>query len=273
MIKASPEQVRALQLELLREIDAYCKENSLRYYAFAGTLLGAVRHHGFIPWDNDIDLAMPREDYQKLQVLLKDEDANPYFRFLCYENDHEYLWQHGRIVKKGTYMKTARGYSKLGLSIDIFPLDNQGNDEARAAANLKEIRKCVQMRIMSYDKKYKNHFQYPKCSDEEKAVLRDLFETQGLDDEEYWVKRHIQLAQLFDGVADSFYFGCNSNDKYTVVCERSFFEYAVALPFENTVIPAPNGYDEILNRYYGHYMELPSKEKQTGFKEMEIYLL
>lgn len=273
MIRATSDQVRNLQLELLNKFRIFCEENCIQYFAFAGTLLGAVRHKGFIPWDNDVDLAVSRSDYLRMQEILKNENANEHFRFLCYENDHNYLWQHGRIVAKGTYMKTARGYDKLGLSIDIFPLDNQGNDRNAAAQNLKEIKKCVRLRIMSYDKKYKNSFMYPQCPDDEKEELRQLFETQGLDDEEYWVKRHIALAQKFSDETDSFYYGCNSNDKYTVVCERSLYDGVVYLDFENTKIPAPGGFAEILRRYYGDFMKLPSKEKQTELKNMQIYLL
>lgn len=273
MRKATSEEVRYLQLDLLNKLDSFCKEHNIQYYAFAGTLLGAVRHRGFIPWDNDIDVAVSRTDYKVFQVLLKDEVANDDFRFLCYENDRNYLWQHGRVVAKGTYLKTARGYDKLGLSIDIFPLDNQSDDEQEAEKNLLEIKKCVQLRIMSYDKKYKGHFTYPKCSEQEKQELYTLFELQGLDDEEYWVKRHISLAQKFSSMNGCKYFGCNSNDKYTVVCQRKWYESAELLPFENSVIPVPNGYKDILNRYYGDYMKLPDEDKRIGMKTMEVYLL
>jgi lipopolysaccharide cholinephosphotransferase len=265
-------QIRERQLKLFSRLKEFCNQQGIQYYAFAGTLLGAVRHKGFIPWDNDIDIAVSREDYKKMQRILNTEESNKYFRFLCYENDPEYLWQHGRIVDKKTYMKTARGYTKLGVSIDIFPLDNQGDTEEEAMLNLKEIQRCVQLRIMSYDKKYKT-WKYPDCSEEEKCILKNRFEIEGLDDEAYWVKRHIQLAQKFNDVKSCRYYGCNSNDKYTVIGEKKQYEDVEYLDFEDMKIPVPIGYDEILKRYYGNYMDVPSKEKQKGIKEMEIYLL
>ncbi len=272
LTRVSSEQVRKMQLELLSQLDSFCHDNEITYYAFAGTLLGTVRHQGFIPWDNDIDVAVSREDYIRMRALLANEDSHPCFRFLCYENDRNYLWQHGRIVMKHTYMKTARGYEKLGLSIDIFPLDSQGDDYDEARRNLAEIRQCVRLRIMSYDKKYNKTVRYPDCTEQERAELQRLFEYEGMDDEEYWVKRHITLAQRFNDGAQSRYYGCNSNDKYAVVCERRFFSGSTLLPFENTMIPVPSGYEEILRLYYGDYRQLPPKEKQTGVKEMEIYL-
>lgn len=272
MHRATVDEVRRLQLDLLLQLDKFFKENCIQYFAFAGTLLGAVRHKGFIPWDNDIDVAVSRADYQKMQILLKDEEANNYFRFLCYENDPNYLWQHGRITNKKTYMKTARGYEKLGLSIDIFPLDSQGNDYQAAVDNLSEIKDCVSLRIMAYNKKYKNA-KYPESLSQDKLYLLEKFNQPGCDQEEYWVSRHIDLAKKFIKQNDSIYYGCNSNDKYTVVCKRDWYKSVEYLPFENTTIPVPVKYDLILKEYYHDYMKLPPKNKQIGAKEMEIYIL
>lgn len=272
MRKATVEEIREIQLELLSELDKYCKENNITYVAFAGTLLGVVRHKGFIPWDNDIDVAVPREDYERMKVLLKKDDAHPYFRFLCYENNPGYYWQHGRISAKHTYMETAGGYKKLGLSIDIFPLDSQGNDERVAKKNLKAVKKCVKMRIVAYNRKYKNEKYPKKFSAREKLITFVEFNILHHNTEQYWVNKHIKLAQKFNDIKNGEFYGCNSNDKYIVVCRRDMYRSVVSLPFENTTIPVPIGYKEILALYYGDYMKLPPKEKQVGAKEMRIYI-
>ena len=272
MKRITLKEVRDLQLELLNRLDYFFRENEIKYFAFAGTLLGTVRHKGFIPWDNDIDLAVSRTDYEKMQKLLHSENSHEYFRFLCYENDSNYLWQHGRIVQKGTYMKTARGYNRLGLSIDIFPLDSQGNDIKKAREILHEIKICVYMRIMSYDKKYKGNYIYPKVTEQELERLKILFEQEKKDNEEYWVKRHIELAKFFEGEVNSRYYGCNSNDKYSVVCERAWFEKSLNMPFEEVSIPVPIGYKEILKQYYGDYMNLPEVSQRKGLTSMEIFI-
>lgn len=271
MRRLSVEEVRDRQLELLEQLDTFCQAHGITYYAFAGTLLGTARHRGFIPWDNDIDVAVSRADYGRMQELLKSDDAHPYFRFLCHENDPEYLWQHGRVSAKGTFMKTARGYSRLGLSIDIFPLDSQGDERRAAERNLRKIRECVRMRIMAYDHRYKK-LTYPKCTLAEKVRLWFKFFILRRNTEEYWVDRHIRLAQTFNGCSGSRYYGCNSNDKYCVVCERSMYDGVQRLPFEGTTIPVPAGYKEILTLYYGDYMQPPPREKQVGAREMSIYV-
>ena len=71
------DELKQLELDIMKQFDAYCEKHDLRYYLYAGTLIGAVRHKGFIPWDDDIDVVMPRPDYEKLQLLLEKEPISP----------------------------------------------------------------------------------------------------------------------------------------------------------------------------------------------------
>lgn len=273
MRKATIDEIRKIQLKLLSELDTFCKINNIKYFAFAGTLLGTIRHNGFIPWDHDIDIAVPREDYIRMQQLLKHEESHPFFRFLCFENNSDYLWQFGKICAKNTYLKTTRGYSKLGLFLDVFPLDSQGNNLNKSKKNLLRTQQCVKMRMIAYDKKYKKLADFSKMSLREKISTWINFNILHRDTEEYWVKRHIRLAQKFNHINDSIYYGCNSNEKYAVTCERWMFDDVEYKSFENNIIPVPVGYDKILKLYYGDYMILPPKEKQVGLEEIPIYII
>ena len=127
--KLSPDEFRRLQLvelSLLKELDRVCRKYKIRYTIFCGTLLGAVRHKGYIPWDDDADIAMLREDYEKFKKAAR--ELNP---AICFFQDHstdpEYLWGYGKLRKTGTYhMRTGQQHIKCknGVYIDIFPLDD-----------------------------------------------------------------------------------------------------------------------------------------------------
>lgn len=119
-------KVQMVQLEILLEFDRICKKHDIPYQLFAGTLLGSVRHKGFIPWDDDIDLAMIREDYNKFLEVAASE-LNEHFILQTYETDKEYYKQSGRIRKKDTLMlqEIYKPFSiHHGIPISLMPLDN-----------------------------------------------------------------------------------------------------------------------------------------------------
>lgn len=124
--KSELRKLQLIQLELLVELDRVCRKNHIRYVMDGGTMIGAVRHHGFIPWDDDIDVAMLREDYEKLKTVLSDFDSK-----LCFFQDHttdpNYRWGYGKLRRVGTsYVRLGQEHLKQkdGVFIDIFPFDD-----------------------------------------------------------------------------------------------------------------------------------------------------
>ena len=116
-------------LEILTEVDRVCRKHNVNYVIFCGTLLGAVRHKGYIPWDDDADVAMLREDYEKFKSVLY--DINPKICFVQdHETDHEYRWGYTKVRRTGTtYIRLGQEHlkNKTGIFIDIFPLDDVPN--------------------------------------------------------------------------------------------------------------------------------------------------
>lgn len=111
------------QLELLDEVKCFCDENSLTFYLMGGTLLGAIRHKGYIPWDDDIDVCMPREDYDRFLNLYKE---NSVFFLQSTGTDRHYFYHFSKLMKKGTTYNesfTQNIKSRKGIFIDIFPIN------------------------------------------------------------------------------------------------------------------------------------------------------
>ena len=125
----TPEEFRKmqlLQLDMLVELDRVCKANDIKYQIWAGTLLGAVRHKGYIPWDDDADIVMLREEYEKFRKVVSQLNPEICF-FQDHENDSEYRWGYGKLRRTGTkYVRLGQEHikCKTGVFIDIFPLDD-----------------------------------------------------------------------------------------------------------------------------------------------------
>lgn len=127
------ENMHKIQLNMLIEFDKICRRNNIKYILDAGTLLGAVRHKGFIPWDDDIDVRMLRDDYEKFCVVANKELPETMF-FQNYKNDKGYPWMYSKIRMKGT--KAVRiGQDRLnmeeGIYMDIFPCDGVPDDNKK----------------------------------------------------------------------------------------------------------------------------------------------
>ena len=117
------EELKRIQIGILKHLDAFCKENNLTYFMCGGTLLGAVRHKGFIPWDDDIDIMMKREDYDKLIALYPKND-NSNFKLFSYELDKSFPYPFAKMDDCRTIFEEEINDSyKIGVNIDIFPID------------------------------------------------------------------------------------------------------------------------------------------------------
>lgn len=256
MVDEKRKKIWALEIDLLVEFDRVCKKHNLRYYAFGGTILGAVRHNGFIPWDDDIDLAMTMDDYTKLQEVASDFrkpytlqtpylDPGSYFSFMKLRNENT------------TFMSKVFACQKFnqGAFIDIFPLVECPPDK------LKEQRARLIPLIMKC-----SNYMKKGCEDLlNDAQLRRLHEystNTPLEDYNNIIKEYNNPAYKDCGFYShsSFFFRF---DEYHF-WKKELWDNIVYLPFENITVPVPHGWKEILTEYYGNYMIFPPPEKRIS---------
>lgn len=246
--------------KLLEEIAEVCKEHNLKWFMFGGTLLGAVRHSGFIPWDDDIDIAMPRDDYNKLIELQKQGKLKN--TLVCRELNRDYNYLFAKYSEDGTYMKEKLVRTgKFGLYVDIFPLDGLGDTMEGAIKIMKRVRPWAglywaTMTPMSI----KWLFLIPPFTP---LFFMNKFFARRME--------KISTGRPFN---KSEYVG-KFNTRVTTrqIMPRSYYEELVQMPFEGQMYPAPKEYDAWLTKFYGaNYMVVPTNiTKSThGFKAWEI---
>ena len=242
--------------ELLKTFSAICDEYGLQYFLVGGTLLGAVRHQGFIPWDDDVDVAMPHEDYQRFLTLI---DMLPDgIELQARETDVRYPFLFGKLCDTRIPYNTSMPYGPRGLYIDIFPLVPAKKDSAvvRLKFNLTKVVDYILQIRSGWAKNipYKN------------AVAKLGF----------WALNHFSTGTLMR-IQQHFIRQILGDKKSKLVCSfggaykadkefypKAWFAESVFLPFGTSQFKAPYGWHAYLSRNYGDYMTLPSKEEQVS---------
>lgn len=250
------ERIKNAEYEILLYFDDFCKRHQLQYYLFAGTLLGAARHQGFIPWDDDIDIAMPREDYNKLIQLF--DGNNKYFLQSVY-SDKYYTNHYAKVLKNGTSFVEYSAQNlkcKNGMWVDIFPI-NPVPSSSFARKKYFFLTKLLNIKstpfYVSDNKKYKRKFLAKK-------LLSNIIL--------FWCSRH-KAALFREKYIDKF---LNNKSNDIVVCglflekarPANIFTGVKELKFVNKLFPVPENYDSNLSHYFGDYMKLPPIEQQVA---------
>ena len=263
--------VQLIQLEILQEFDRICKKNSIPYQLIAGTLLGAIRHNGFIPWDDDVDVCLLREDYERFLEACKTDLSNQYFLQNCF-TDPQSIVQFAKIRKNGTIFKGEHldVYSQhQGIWIDIFPLDNVKPNTLVGLFHLLSITFWYMMSISSIKgraNQSKNIIKklFGNCA----YVITRVYPKQKCDAK---VQRALKrFSQIETKYVNSLSNGITKAKFQMHLRRKDTFMKTIDWQFENYKFPVPENYDEVLSQNFGNYLELPPSESQKPHHRITV---
>lgn len=268
----STAETQALLVEMLQQFADYCQKHGLRYYLVGGTLLGAIRHKGFIPWDDDIDVGMPRPDYERFLELVQTEPVNETYQVLSLKDGSSPLPFAEMIHKKTRVERPTLKYLENDLVVqhaflDIFPQDGWPEEEAEAK---KVVKKAEKLRFMNKLAKAK--------IGEGKTLLRTLgkipFALAAKAVGAFTINKKLDtFAKKYD-YDSSKYVGAITYGIYGIG-ERCLREEVIAfteVEFEGRKFCAPGCWDSYLKGIFGDYMTLPPEEKRVNH-ELKVWLL
>lgn len=256
------EELKKIQLSILEEVHSYCVSHNIKYFLAFGTLIGAVRHKGYIPWDDDIDILMPRPDYEKFIKEFKHE----YLDTFCFDSQRKGLIVFCKVFDKRTTFieESSISYEGLGVNIDVFPFDGLSADWKTACKHVKKVMLWTNFAILkkmtTKHKRvwYKNLvlaiIQMMLVVLPYKFIIEHickLMKKYEYDESKYVV--HLYDAQLFK------------------IMPKTIFDELIMMDFEGHSFYAPQNYDDYLRTYYGDYMELPPVEKRQSHHFYKAY--
>jgi len=253
----SPDELRSLQmvlLEMLLELDRICKLRNIKYCIFAGTMLGAVRHGGFIPWDDDLDVAMMRAEYIKLRDACKNDLDESRFFFQDNTTDPHYRWGYGRIRRKNSeFVRVGQEHMKMhtGIFLDIFPLD--GVPEFAPLRGMHNFY-CFILRKLLYAEAGRKTGKT--------ALTRAWYSLLNKVPHTWTFRRVYKLTTKWKSSRLVRHLGFPQPKGRVYGFNRVWFEVVSDVGFEGYFFPGNLDYDSFLTYHYGDYMQIPPSEKR-----------
>ncbi|WP_251392321.1 LicD family protein [Mediterraneibacter agrestimuris] len=254
-------KMQMIELELLVEIDRICRKNHIKYNLCGGTLIGAVRHKGFIPWDDDVDIRMLRSEYKKFKEACKQELDDTRFFLQDFESDPKYRWGYAKLLRKDTvYIRTGQTHlgMKNGVFLDIFISDGIPNQKWMRNIHDKlcfAIRKTLWSPVGAKvvpEKKLRVWY----------AVLARIPRCVPV----FGIKI---LSHLVSEKKSKYFRALTFPQKRGL--KKEWFTELTDLEFEGHYFLAPADYDGWLSQEYGDYMKLPPEEKRTSHNTASYY--
>ncbi len=263
-------EVQKIALNVLIYIDKVCRDNKIRYSLAGGSLLGAIRHKGFIPWDDDIDIFMPRDDYEKFLKIM-DEDAKTNEKIKCLHFDEkypDYFYRFAKVCDTSTTLQesTFIRNENLGVFVDIFPIDG---------IDIKKAHKIIKK--SSYYNRMVAHSAMIKLNKKNVSTLKYLIKKyiicpfSKISGYKYWWNKSENFIKQYKFDNWDYVIPYSGVYKEKDIFPKKFFDTLVEYDFEGCKFLAIKDYDPYLKSIYGDYMTPPPPEKRITHHDFKIY--
>ena len=263
LVSRERKKIWAINIDMLRIFDSICRKHGLHYSLAFGSLLGVVRHNGFIPWDDDIDVVMPRDDYEKLK-LYKSDFTDPYFLQFP-GDDYDFFFSFAKLRNSNTScISFPFRYEKFnqGIFMDIFPMDNY------SAINLELNLSRIKGLVAECSALMRRSNPFPDAIDIQKmqgvsAVRDGMTIYKDLD----------EVLRQYNGLPSDKYiiWCCQIYDYRRMIFPKSLYDELIEAPFYGFPVFIPKHYDKVLTITYGDFNELPPKEARGSWHNSSLF--
>lgn len=274
VISVSREELRQLQLKELESLtyfEEFCKKHELRWYLLGGCVIGAVRHGGFIPWDDDVDVAMPRPDYEHFLRIARQEFKYPY-EVLTIDTDENYIFPFAKIIDKRAKVRTTSRKNEQiwNVWVDVFPLDSMPKNK-------------IHFTIRKYHILYRRMMFLFSCFDDmvsvnkknrpfiEKAMIKlgSTIHPDRFLNTTNQIRKFNRCLRRYRFSRGYYIINLMGIYKFRSLMERPIYGKKTEIPFEGVKFRVPEQYELYLEKIYGDYMALPPEE-QRNHHEIEL---
>ena len=255
-------EIQDVGLNILHDVHTYCIANKINYTLYGGTMIGAVRHQGFIPWDDDIDIAMPRSDYER---FIENYQSIKGYKLICFEQGDSQLAFARVCEMERTYVRQSLPWcsQQTGVYIDVFPLDGAPDNEKEAECFIKKRYfswMCLKLSRVSQ----RNISEQKTMKKKLNVLVRRLLFRNIITKRINWTQRHIRLCKSIPfGSTQHFANVSFMEYKMKEYQEISDYQFTKKVTFEDGEFCVCNGYDHLMRVKYGDYMQLPPFEQRN----------
>lgn len=261
MTQINATDLKKIQIEILNFVNAFCEENGISYWLDSGTLLGAIRHKGYIPWDDDIDIGMLRSDFN--HFIASFNKSNGRYKVICNEVREDCYYPFAKILDTKTVLyEPDEDGTKLSINIDLFVYDVTP-DKDSAVRQYDRRDKLANLNVVQF-KMFRSKEWYKKIP---KTLLYYVLK---LYPKGYFASQIVKNSKRYEKT-DAKYIG-NFTSESRVLCDKSVFDSFVMKEFEGKEYPVPAGYDAWLTAFYGDYMKLPPEEQRVSHHAFKAYI-